>query len=129
MHPWIVAMPRLLPQSVGDTIGNILAQVGGGNTVALGALVTIMVYGLFKGWVVPRSVMEARMADKDAQIAALAKERDDWRDAHTLSEEGKMKAISQVGELIPAIQTSTRLLDSMRDYLQRSTQQRQIEGG
>jgi transposase len=98
------------------------------DSVGLGLITTLMIVGIFRGWVVPRSVMESRMADKDKQIAILVEERDAWHEAHTVSEEGKMKAISQVGDLVRATETSTRLADSMRNYLERSTQ-RQIEGG
>lgn len=126
---WAAALPRVMPSSVVDPIANVLTSIGGGNTIALGALVTVMVYGLFRGWVVPRYVMEQRIADKDAQIVNLVKERDDWKDAFHLSESGKMEMLKQNGQLIGAGETSTRLMDSMRDFLQRSTQQRQIEGG
>jgi hypothetical protein len=52
------------------------------NTVALGGLVTLMVLSLIRGWVVPRSVLVDRVADKDARIAEVALERDQWKAAY-----------------------------------------------
>lgn len=104
------------------------------NQIALGAIVTFMVVSVLRGWVVPRSVLSDRIADKDRQIADLAKERDDWKHAHAISEQGRAKLKEQNGELISGAQTTNQLMESMRNYLersnpQRSNPQRQIEGG
>lgn len=97
--------------------------------IALGALVTFMVVSLLRGWVVPRSVLVDRIADKDKQIAELVKERDDWKDAFHTSEVARGELISQNDALISGAETTNRLMESMRNYLERSTPQRMIEGG
>lgn len=96
--------------------------------IALGALVTFMVISLLRGWVVPRSVLVDRMADKDAQITALAKERDDWHTAHDVSEAGRAELKSQNGELIKSAEISNRFMETMRNRFDRDAQ-REIEGG
>lgn len=90
--------------------------------VALGAIVTFGVIGLLRGWVVPRSVLVDRMADKDAQIAALAQERDDWKAAHEKSELSRQELSQQNSALIEAGQTTNRLIESLRLNLERSSQ-------
>ena len=96
--------------------------------IALGALVTFMVFSLLRGWVVPRSVLVDRIADKDKQIAELVKERDDWKKAHDVSEEGRALLKEQNGALISGAETTNRLMESMRNYLERSNPQKMIEG-
>lgn len=89
--------------------------------VALGAIVTFMVIGLLRGWVVPRSVLVDRMVDKDAQIALLAKERDDWKSAYDKGELSRQELVRQNSDLIEAGQTTNRLMESLRTNLEKST--------
>lgn len=88
--------------------------------VALGTLVTIMVLGLLRGWVVPRSVLVDRMTDLKEQNAALAVERDAWKEAYTQGELARQKLVQQNTELIDAGQTTNRLMDSLRSHLEKS---------
>ena len=89
--------------------------------VALGALVTFMVVGLLRGWVVPRSVLVDRMQDKDAQYAAVAKERDDWKTAYNQSELSRQELQRQNSDLIEAGQTTNRLMESLRSNVEQSS--------
>lgn len=109
---------------------DIIAWTAGlpGDQIALGALVTAMVLSVLLGRVVPKSVMDARMADKDREIANLAKERDDWKTAHDKSEAGRAELKDQNSALIRGAETTNRLMESMRNYMERSSPpQRQIE--
>jgi cysteinyl-tRNA synthetase len=85
-----------------------------GDQIALGALVTIMVLSILRGWVVPRSVLVDRIGDKDAQIAALVKERDDWKTAYDGADKSRQELVKQNTDLIDAGQATTRLLETMR---------------
>lgn len=89
--------------------------------VALGAIVTFGVLGLLRGWVVPRAVLVDRMTDKDAQISALSKERDDWKAAYTQGELSRQELVRQNSELIEAGQTTNRLMESLRTNLEKSS--------
>ncbi len=89
--------------------------------VALGALVTFMVISLLRGWVVPRSVLVDRMQDKDAQYAAVAKERDDWKTAYNQSELSRQELQRQNSDLIEAGQTTNRLMESLRSNVEQSS--------
>lgn len=89
--------------------------------VALGAIVTIMVLGLLLGWVVPRSVLLARMADKDKEIARLALERDAWQAAYNQVELARQEASRQSAELIKGGETTNRLMESLRSHLENKT--------
>lgn len=91
------------------------------NQVALGAIVTFMVVSLLRGWVVPRSVLLDRMTDKDAQIAVLAKERDDWKSAYNQGELSRQELVRQNSDLIEAGQTTNRLMESLRTNLEKSS--------
>lgn len=95
--------------------------------IALGALVTIMVLSILRGWVVPRSVLTDRMADKDARIAALEKERDAWHTAHDISETGRHELKTQNGELVKSAEISNRFMESARAWFDQNTH-RSIEG-
>lgn len=98
--------------------------------IALGALVTFMVLSLLRGWVVPRSVLVDRMADKDSRIAALEKERDAWHTAHDVSEAGRAELKAQNGELIRSAEISNRFMETARAWFERDmTTHREIEGG
>lgn len=88
--------------------------------VALGAIVTFGVIGLLRGWVVPRSVLVDRMADKDAQIADLVQERNDWKAAHEKSELSRQELVAQNSDLIDAGQTTNRLMESLRANLEKT---------
>lgn len=89
--------------------------------VALGALVTFSVFSLLRGWVVPRSVLEDRVGDKQSQIDALVSERDDWKQAYNQAEQSRLELVRQNSELIEAGQTTNRLMESLRANLEGST--------
>lgn len=88
--------------------------------VALGALVTFMVIGLLRGWVVPRSVLVDRMQDKDRQNEAVVQERDAWKNAYNQSELSRQELQRQNSDLIEAGQTANRLMESLRNNVEKS---------
>jgi hypothetical protein len=101
--------------------------------IPLGAIVTLVVISLIRGWLVPRSVLQERIADKDRQIEALAKERDDWKAAYHVSVESRLEVVRQNGELIDGAETTNRLIESLRNYIERinplpPSDQRQVGG-
>jgi hypothetical protein len=101
-----------------DSFWTALAQMNP-TIIPLGAIVTFMVVGLIRGWVVPRQVMTDRIADKDAQIIGTSTERDSWKDAYFLQDEAKRELIHQNSDLISGGETTTRLMESMRNYIER----------
>lgn len=88
--------------------------------VPLGAIVTLVVVSLIRGWLVPRAIVQERIKDKDAQIEALAKERDDWKTAYMKSEEARGVLSGQNGDLISGAETTNRLMESLRNQIERS---------
>jgi len=86
----------------------------------LGGIVTFMVIGLIRGWVVPKQVLTDRVNDKDGQITALAKERDDWRNAFLKSDEARQELVGQNSELIDGAKTTNRLMESLRNQIERT---------
>lgn len=70
-----------------------------GGAVALLAIVVLMV---LNGRLVPRRTYDD-----------LKEERDSWRTAHTISEQARMEAIAQSGELIELSRTGVHLMDSL----------------
>lgn len=112
----------------GKAVDPILAFVSNPatNQVALGAVVTLVIVSLIRGWLVPRSVMEDRVKDKDLRIAGLEKERDAWHTAHNISEEGRAELKSQNGELIRGQEIANRFMDSARAYFDKASRQRGI---
>lgn len=70
------------------------------------ALVTVIIVLILKGQLVPRRQVDDLLADKDRQIAALASERDTWRQAHAISEEARRESQDQAGELLELSRTA-----------------------
>lgn len=87
----------------------------------LGGIVTFVVIGLIRGWVVPKQVLTDRINDKDGQITALAKERDDWRNAFLKSDEARQELVGQNSELIDGAKTTNRLMESLRNQIERTS--------
>lgn len=101
--------------------------------VGLGALVTVMIISILRGWVVPKSVHTDRIKDKDTQILALSGERDDWKFAAEKSAEARAELMKQNSDLIDGADTTNRLLESLRNQIERNGDpnrppMRQIEG-
>lgn len=101
------------------------------SSIGLGTLVTMMIISILRGWVVPRSVHIDRIADKDTQLASLLKEKDSWRDSSLKKDEVIVELTSQVHDLIDGADTTNRLMESLRNQIERNgfPSQRQIESG
>lgn len=86
--------------------------------VALGALVTLMVISILRGWVVPRSVLRDRMADKETQITSLSEERTTWREAFQTADASRNELETQNAKLIDAGEANLRLIETLRRKLE-----------
>ena len=93
--------------------------------VSLAALVTFAVFALFKGLIIPRSVHVDRIADKDAVIAGLVVEKDDWKAAYNAKDSEAAELLRQNSDLLNAAETTNRLLEALRQRLDQPVQ-RQI---
>ncbi len=94
--------------------------------IGLAALVTLTIVSILRGWIIPRSVLTDRMADKDAQIALLVTERDDWKSAFQKKAEEAAELLRQNSNLIAGADTTNRLIESLRETIERG-RPRQIE--
>lgn len=95
-------------------IGNMQAgQVG------LGAIVTIVIFAILRGWLLPVGIHKDRVADKDKQIEALAKERDDWKLAFQNEAAASAVTRQQNSDLIDGAETTNRLMESLRNQIER----------
>lgn len=88
-------------------------------TVPLALIVSLVVFGIIKGWIVPQGTVKDRIADKDAQIANLTSERDNWRQAAQNGELARQELLNQNKALIEGAETTNRLLESMRNLFER----------
>lgn len=86
----------------------------------LGAIVTFVVISLLRGWLVPRRIYIDRISDKDAQIKALVIERDDWKAAAERRDTVTLELTSQNKDLIDGSETTLRLMESLRNQIERS---------
>lgn len=89
--------------------GVTLLMQGGAWTIV--AFVVLLV---FRGNLVPRSVLEDVRKDRDARIAEVIGERNTWRDAHKESEAARIDAQHQVGELLELSRTADHVLRALR---------------
>lgn len=89
--------------------------------VALGAIVTYMVFALLRGWIIPRKIHLERMAEKEKQIDGLVLERENWRAAFETAERARLELVSQNSDLIDGAETTNRLMESMRNHFERTS--------
>lgn len=68
-------------------------------TLGAGGLVVLFVIAILRGWLVPKATMDARIADKDAIIAAHAR---------TIDEQEK-----QLDALLPTAEVTRRVLAAL----------------
>lgn len=78
------------------------------------ALVTLVVLLIYRGLLVPRSVLEDVRKDRDARVADLVAERDAWRQAYRESESARVEAQNQVGELLELSRVADHVLRAIR---------------
>lgn len=104
--------------------------------VALGALVSLMVVSILRGWIVPRQVLTDRVADKQSQIDGLIVERDALRAAGEIKDKTVQVLLENQTKLVNSGDTTNRLIDTLRENSERIARshqpsgdaQRQIEG-
>jgi hypothetical protein len=108
--------------------------------IGAGGIVSIGVLAVFRGWLVPRRVLndlraatDARVADKDTQIARiaaesevqfdrLAKDKNDWKDAYTASSATNATLTRQNDELMESARVSAAVLAQLPKALGRGEQ-------
>jgi hypothetical protein len=78
------------------------------------ALVTLVVLLIYRGRLVPRSVLDDVRTDRDARVAELVAERNAWREAYRESETARVEAQNQVGELLELSRLADRVLRAIR---------------
>lgn len=86
-------------------------NVAQGGAVALIGFVALLI---FRGNLVPRSVVDDVRKDRDDRLQSLVAERDAWREAYRVSETARMESQAQVGELLELSRTAEHVLRSIR---------------
>jgi len=90
------------------------------NQIALGALVTLMIASIITGRMIPKSVHDDRIADKDKIISGVEGEREDWKTAFFKKSDETTELVKQNGELIASAETANRLMESLRAQADRN---------
>lgn len=88
---------------------DLLRAVGVGN-IGLAGLVTLAVLLLLWGKIIPKSSHDARVTDKDLQIA-------DWKLAYQKQMAINEAAVSQISRLLEYAETSNKVLTALRGNL------------
>lgn len=78
-----------------------------------GAMLTLAVISVFKGWLVPQGVVTDIRTDRDTRLTEVAGERDDWKAAYNVEREASSKKDAQINELLELAQTSAHVLKSL----------------
>lgn len=81
------------------------------NLSAAGIL-TLVVLGILRGWLVPRRVLEEARADREARLDDMRKQVDDWKAAFTASEQRATVLAGQVGELLELARATDEFIRS-----------------
>jgi hypothetical protein len=79
-----------------------------------GTLVALAVRSILKGSLITRTVHLDRMADKDAQIARLERERNDWKAAQMAGAAAVQELTSQQNEALEAGRTAIAVLEAIK---------------
>jgi hypothetical protein len=85
--------------------------------VGFPGLLTLAIYLILSGKLVPRSVVEDVRADRDARIAAVQEDRDTWKEAYQISESGRDKQNSVLEILLEYAKTSDHLIRSVQQKI------------
>ncbi|MGW0566057.1 hypothetical protein [Streptomyces tauricus] len=90
-------------------------EVLGFRAVDLGAaaLVGLVVLMVLRGQLITRRQHEDMIADKDRQIAAEREEKITWREAHSVSEEGRRAAEDHASEMVELSKFATGVLAAL----------------
>lgn len=85
-------------------IGLILDDLGGlpAGSIGAGGLLTIVILMVLMGKLVPRRTLDDALRD-----------RDDWRQAHKVSEAGRIELQQQVGELLELSRTTSTFIQAI----------------
>lgn len=77
------------------------------------ALLAGVIGSILWGKLVPARVMNERVADRDAQIARLVIERDDWKASFHTVQKSLQVSVHQVDELLEGARVSQRIAESL----------------
>jgi hypothetical protein len=77
-------------------------------------LLTLAIYLILSGKLVPRSVVEDVRSDRDERIKAMAEDRDIWKDAYHVSEAGRDKQGTILTELFEYAKTTDHFIRSLQ---------------
>lgn len=78
--------------------------------LSTGSLALLVLVSLIRGWLVPRKVMEERVADRDQENARLREENAVWRRAAQESAATASEARAQQQELLTLARTTNQVL-------------------
>jgi hypothetical protein len=76
-------------------------------------LLVAVVWAIFTGRILPRSTLEDVRADRDARLAEIRKEADDWRSAWQVLQETNRVLADQVSELSELGRTTNQLIQAL----------------
>lgn len=90
-------------------IASKLPLAGGGAV----AILSVFIYAILSGRLVPRSAVDDVRADRDARLAEVRRESDDWRSAWQASQETNKVLADQNKELLELSRTTHQLIKAL----------------
>jgi hypothetical protein len=84
--------------------------LAGGGAVAI---LSVFIYAILAGRLVPRSAVDDVRADRDARLAEIRRESDDWRSAWQASQETNKVLADQNKELLELSRTTHQLIKAL----------------
>lgn len=103
------------------TIEAFLAQVSLGD-VGFAGLLSLAIFLILRGALVPRSTVDDIRADRDAALASSEATASGWKDAFHTSEAARSAQSSQIDELLEIARTTDHLVRSLQDQLMKSNE-------
>lgn len=80
-------------------------------------LLSLAIYLILSGRLVPRSVVEDVRADRDERVKAALEDRDTWKDAYQISEAGRDKQGTILSDLLEYAKTTDKFIQAFQNSM------------
>lgn len=81
--------------------------------IGLGTIVVLVIFSIIKGWLIPKNSVDARMADKNAELEHVIDERNIWRTTAQTKDVTINTLAAQLSESLESAKISTAITEAL----------------
>lgn len=96
-----------------EIFADILTNASWGD-VGFATLLSLAIWSIITGRLVPRSTVDDIRADRDSQLASKEAEKQEWREAYLLTDAALGELVAQNQKLLESAETSNHLLKAIK---------------